>query len=242
MVISKDLLIENSRSRMQESLKVNPDFNISLETQQILEKFMGFKTNIEILNIDLVVSTRMSLDLPMDKLPTITRSFAQEMSAIITNYSGYVLKFVGDSVLAFFIPEDMTSKNKNSTIEMESNDDGSSFHYDNAVECARVMLEVIGKSMNPVLTEHGFPELKVRIGMYFGKVAIVKYGIDVDESSEKTIVKRIHLDMIGYTISLAVKMTSLARPDHMVIGQSLFDKLDKKQKEAFVQQPTEQDI
>jgi hypothetical protein len=32
--------------------------------------------------------------------------------AIITNYSGYVLKFVGDSVLAFFIPEDTASKNK----------------------------------------------------------------------------------------------------------------------------------
>jgi class 3 adenylate cyclase len=104
------------------------------------------------------------------------------------------------------------------------------------------MLEVIQKSMNPVLTKHGFPELKVRIGMDFGKVAIVKYGIDIDALDEKTIVKSIHLDMIGYTISLAVKMTSLALPDHMVIGQSLYDKLDKEQKEAFIQQPTEQNI
>jgi hypothetical protein len=37
-------------------------------------------------------------------------------------------------------------------------------------------------------------------------------------------------------------MTSMAQPDHMVIGQSLYEKLDKKQKEAFKQQPTEKDI
>jgi class 3 adenylate cyclase len=123
MVISKDSLIENSRSRLEGSLKANPDFNISLkETQQTLEKFMGFKINIVILNIDLIGSTRMSLDLPIDKLSTIIRSFAQEMSAIITNYSGYVLKFVGDSVLAFFIPEDIANKNKKSTVEIESDD------------------------------------------------------------------------------------------------------------------------
>jgi hypothetical protein len=59
------------------------------------------------------------------------------------------------------------------------------------------MIEVIQKVMNPVLTDYGFPKLRVRIGIDFGEVAIVKYGIDIDELDEKIVVKRIHLDMIG---------------------------------------------
>lgn len=229
MAISKDSLIEDSRSRLQDSLKANPEFNISLkETQKMLEKFLGLKTNIVILNIDLIGSTKMSLDLPMDKLTTIIRTFAQEMSLIISNHAGYVLKFVGDAVLAFFIFEDITNNNKENRKGKYDENDVPLFPYDNVVECANTMIEVIQKAINPVLTDYGFPKLKVRVGMDFGEVAIVKYGIDIDELDEKIVVKRIHLDMIGYTISIAVKMTSLAQPDHMVIGQSLYEKLDKK--------------
>jgi adenylate cyclase len=125
MVISMGTLIENSQIRLQKSLKANADFNISLkETQKILEKFLGFKIKLVILNIDLMGSTKMSLDLPMDKLTTIIRSFAQEFSIIISNYGGYVLKYIGDAVLAFFVFEDSSNKNKKNIIEIDI-DDGS---------------------------------------------------------------------------------------------------------------------
>jgi len=104
------------------------------------------------------------------------------------------------------------------------------------------MIKVIQKGMNPLLIKYGYPELKVRIGIDYGKIAVVKYGVDIDEIDEKTKIKRIHLDMVGYTISIAVKMTSLANPDHIVIGQSLYEKISKKQRELFIQQPAEQDI
>jgi adenylate cyclase len=54
--------------------------------------------------------------------------------------------------------------------------------------------------------------------------------------------KKPHLDLIGYTISIAVKMTSLVKPDHIVIGQKLFDKLDMAQKSNFNQLPANPDI
>ena len=104
------------------------------------------------------------------------------------------------------------------------------------------MINLIKKGMDPLLIKYGYPELKVRIGIDYGQIAVVKYGINVDEIDEKTKIKRIHLDMIGYMISIAVKMTSLAKPDHIVIGQSLYEKISKKQKQIFRQQPAEQDI
>ena len=39
--------------------------------------------------------------------------------------------------------------------------------------------------------------------------------------------------MIGPTISVAVKMTSIAKPDQIVIGQKLYDMLEDTQKKAF---------
>jgi adenylate cyclase len=115
-VFDKNQTIKDSQIRLQKSLDTNSDFNISFkETQNILEKFLGIKIHLVILNIDLVGSTKMSFDLTIDKLTTIIRSFAQEMSIIISNYRGYVLKYVGDAVLAFFIFEDMPHKNKENT-------------------------------------------------------------------------------------------------------------------------------
>ena len=45
--------------------------------------------------------------------------------------------------------------------------------------------------------------------------------------------KRPHYDIIGYTVSVAVKMTGLAKPNRFVIGQLVYDSLDEKQKSAF---------
>ena len=39
--------------------------------------------------------------------------------------------------------------------------------------------------------------------------------------------------MIGPTISIAVKMTSIAKPDQIVIGQKLDDMLEDTQKKTF---------
>jgi class 3 adenylate cyclase len=164
------------------------------------------------------------------------------MSIIISEYGGYVLKFVGDAVLAFFVFEDTTFNNKGNSALKGDNNTISSL-YDNVIECAKKMIEVIQKGMNPLLRKYGYPDLKVRIGIDYGEIAVVKYGVEVDEIDEsKTKIKRIHLDMIGYTISIAVKMTSLANPNHIVIGQSLYEEIGKKQKEIFRQQPAEQDI
>jgi|SRR6478672_6021819 len=242
-VFNTDKTIKESQNRLQKSLETNPDFNISFkETQHILEQFLGIKTNLAILNIDLVGSTKMSFDLPLDKLTTIIRSFAQEMSIIISEYGGYVLKYVGDAVLAFFVFEDTPFNIKGSSVLKVDNNAAITSSYDSVIECAENMIKVIQKGMNPLLIKYGYPELKVRIGIDYGKIAVVKYGVDIDEIDEKTKIKRIHLDMVGYTISIAVKMTSLANPDHIVIGQSLYEKISKKQRELFIQQPAEQDI
>ena len=48
------------------------------------------------------------MTLPLDRLTRIIQTFSQEMSLVIKLYGGYVLKYVGDAVLAFFMTNQQT--------------------------------------------------------------------------------------------------------------------------------------
>lgn len=47
-------------------------------------------------------------------------------------------------------------------------------------------------------------------------------------------IKKPVYDVLGYTTNLAVKMTALANPNHMVIGQLVYDILDNNQKSSYI--------
>ena len=68
-----------------------------------MDKFASSKLNLVILNVDIVASTKLSMTLPLDRLTTLIQSFNQEMSLIVKDFGGFVLKYVGDAVLAFFV-------------------------------------------------------------------------------------------------------------------------------------------
>jgi len=246
-IIDVESVIKDSQVRIWKSLKANPEFNISLnESQKILENFMESKIKLVILNIDLVGSTKMSLNLPIDRLTTIIRAFAQEMTILISMYGGYVLKYIGDAVLAYFVVDTKNTKdsydNENKAKDRSNNNDNfDSLSYSNVISCAYTMIKVVQEGINPILNQNDYPDLKVRIGINFGKIAVVRYGIDIDEYNNM-VLKRPHLDLIGYTISIAVKMTSLAKPDHIVIGEDLFSMLEGKLKGAFKQLSITRDL
>jgi adenylate cyclase len=64
----------------------------------------------------------------------------------------------------------------------------------------------------------------------------------VEENGDNNITKKEQIsikkpvyDILGYSTSIAVKMTTLANPNHMVIGQLIYDVLDDSQKSLFRQ-------
>jgi len=246
-VIDIDAIIKESQIRTWNALKSKPELNIILkETQAILEQHAESKLQLVMLHIDLVGSTKMALTLPIDRLTMIIRAFTQEMTKIINLYGGYVLKYIGDAVLAFFVIEEGKTLDRSNTsnsfdTNAPSDNNLSGLQYSNVISCAFTMIKAIQEGINPILNQYDYPELKVRVGIDFGEVAIVQYGIDVFEFEKETL-KTPHLDLIGYTISVAVKMTSLAEPDHIVIGQKLFDELDDASKKSFKKLETNSEI
>lgn len=239
-----DVIIKDSQVRMWNALKAKPEYETSFkDTQNILEKYGESKVNLIILHIDLVGSTRMSMNMPIDRLTTIIRSFAQQMSIIISLFGGYVLKYIGDAVLAFFIVDDKQESNIYNLNEHK--DENDIYNYirciQDSIHCAYTMIKVIQEGINPILNQYDYPELNARIGIDFGEIAIVQYGWDIDEY-EKIVFRKPHFDLIGYTISMAVKMTTLAKTNHIVLGQKLFDLLNKKEQEGFKKLQTNPDI
>jgi adenylate cyclase len=228
-VVNIDLSIKHAQDTMWKALKGVPEFNISMEeTQNVLESYAKSKVTLVILHIDLVGSTRLSMTLPVDRLATIIQAFTKEMSLIIAAYGGYVLKFVGDAILAFF----------------PVNLDDLYLPCINAVNCARSMIKIMRQGMNPILNQYDYPEMGVRVGIDVGENVVVQYGLDIRTYTieNKQILKKPHLDILGYTISIAVKMTAFAKSDQIIIGQLVYDRLDATQKYAFKVLPVSSDV
>jgi len=214
-VVDLDKAIKMAQERVWKALKVGPEFNMSTEdTHEILAKSPK-KLTLVILHIDLVGSTRLSMTLPVDRLVTIIQSFTQEMSLTISAYGGYVLKYVGDAILAFFLAADDVY-----------------LPCVNAVNCARSMIKIMRDGINPILNQYDYPEMSVRVGIDLGENVVAQYGWDAHTIDGKQF-KRPHFDILGYTINIATKMTALAKPDQVVIGQMVYDVLDDRQKSTF---------
>jgi class 3 adenylate cyclase len=244
-VFNIDSAITDAQKRIWYQLKVKSDFNISQEnTQKLLEKFIGTTVPLVVLHVDLVGSTDLSMNLPLKRLVPIIQAFTQEMSLIIEAYGGYVFKYVGDAILSFFFTEK----------------DDLYLPCANAVSCAYSMVTIIQEGMNIILEANGYPELGIRIGIDVGENAIVQYGLRpetitstenvtdtnvmksnkdnsnqdmIKEENSIAIHKKPHLDILGYTINIASKMTNYAKPNQIIIGEAVYRNLNAQTKRKF---------
>jgi len=231
-------IMKKSQTRVRKTLEGKPEFVMSfVETQNVLKKLAKYKTNFVVLHVDLVGSTKLSMRLPLDRLTMMIQAFNQEMSIIVKAFGGYVLKYVGDAVLAFFVVPGHKSEAKAACI--------------NAVNCAKYMIRIAREAINPILNQYDCPEMNLRIGIDIGENAIIQSGWDIhpnirnrrknnkniiinhNKKQQRLLVKKPVYDILSYTISIAVKMTALAHPNHIVIGDPMYNVLNYKQRSAF---------
>lgn len=217
-MVDKVEAVKQAQERVWKALKFEPEFDLSSEeTQAILEKFAKSKVEFVILHIDLVGSTKLSMTLPADRLANIVQAFTEEMSIVIKAYGGFILKYVGDAILAFFLADW-------NNIRVPSQ---------NAVACAHAMIRVMQQGINPILNQYDYPELAVRVGIDVGDNVVVQYGWDTTTLEDGRVIRKPHLDILGYTISVTAKMTSLASPNQVVVGEFVYEALADEQKGLF---------
>ncbi|HZA48709.1 MAG TPA: adenylate/guanylate cyclase domain-containing protein [Nitrososphaera sp.] len=192
------------QARVRHTLDRGVQIDLSTEScKRFLRRKVNQKVGVVILYVDIYGSTKMSMALSPDKFATILHVFSQEMSLIPSEYGGYVLKYVGDAIIALFPAEyDSSQASKN------------------AVDCAKDMQRIIKECVNAELITRGLPQLTVKMSIDYGDVQVVLYGKSIERS---------HIDIVGSSISMAAKMIPLAKTWQIVIGQSMYENLDSKQ-------------
>ena len=209
-VVDSNTLIREVQERVSKSLDNQFLYaSVTEESEEFLRSRVLANTDMAVLFIDLVGSTSMILNLPNDKLSIIFTTFAQEMAYVIQRHHGFVLKFVGDAVIGYFVDEKDSSNVANK-----------------AVACAESMLKVLKIGINPILKKNGLPELRVKIGIDHGENTVVRYGDDPDDA---------HVDILGPSVSMAAKIQHLAAADQIMIGKDIFSRLHSNVREYFVQ-------
>jgi adenylate cyclase len=206
-LVDLQTLSTQRQDRLVNALKERYQYNTSIKrSQDFLRKHVSSKVPLVILYADLVGSTKMSMTLPAEKLVTIIRAFSHELSTVIESYEGYVLKYVGDAVIAFF----PYGFNRYLTC-------------DKSVECAKSMVNVLREGINPILSKLDYPELSVKVGIDEGENVVVQYGYD--QSSP--------IDILGYGMNVAAKITSITDSNRVSVGENVFKLLHPNLQSEF---------
>ena len=206
--VDSNTLIKASQNRVLNSVKNGIEYPPFVDkSEEFLRNHVNSRVRIFVMYVDLVGSTNLTLSLPEEKVVTIISSFTQEMAYTVTQFGGYMLKFVGDAVLAYFNAE-------NDLI----------YPADNIINCAKSMLRVITDGINPILTISGYPPLAAKIGIDHGQNIIVRYGSDKRKS---------HVDILGPSMNMAAKIQNMAKPNQLLIGGDVYSKLHPETQKSF---------
>src|SRR5918994_3519690 len=178
--------------------------------QKFLLNHISSKIPLIIIYADLVGSTNMSMTLPVDNLVTLIRAFTHQISHVVDSHGGYVLKYVGDAVISFF-PGRVNNKNKYHASDM-------------SVECGKLMINAVKEEINVILHKiYKYPELFAKIGIDAGENAIVQFGYE----------QLSPIDILGYSMNIASKITSLTGANKVSIGENVYKSLDRKVQREF---------
>ncbi len=207
-VMDSETMIMETQKRVWGALKKGYEYTgVIDDSEKFLREHVFKKINMVVLYVDLVGSTTMTLELPAEKLATIVSSFSQEMASVIRLHKGLVLKFVGDAVIGYF----------NAT-------DNTLLASDNAVNCAKSMITVIEKGINPILNQYDYPDLMVKIGVDYGQSIVVRYGANETSS---------HVDLMGPAMNIAAKIQAMAKPNQILIGQDVYQRIHPSTQKLF---------
>lgn len=190
-----DKYIESRFPKIQNFLdeyKESPSFKD--KSEEFLESLKKDKLAFVIMSIDIVGSTKLSTKLEPQKYVKLISTLLFEISDLIPKFHGYVLKYTGDGLLAYFPEPTFITKN------------------DLAIDCANTLRKLIYKVLNRVLSYNELPEIEIRIGLDSGDAFIETIGSPDTKQ---------HKDIIGTVVSLASKIQSQAKPGEICLGNTV---------------------
>ena len=205
--VDTQIIIGETRERVRRTVKAGTFFSAE-SSDELLRENLNSKLKLIVLYVDLVGSTMMTRSLPVAQLALLVQTFTQEMSFTVSRFNGYVLKYVGDAIIAYF-PADA-----NYNVRCNA-----------AINCSYAMIRVLEEGVNSIFREHDLGGLQVKIGIETGEHSVIQY----------TLGKNSQVDILGYGISMAAKLSTLARPNQVVISHAIYFGMHPSFRKKFIQ-------
>lgn len=121
----------------------------------------------------------------------------KEMTQVIVDFGGTVLKYVEECVVGFFVLPAA----------------GWTQQIDRALLCTEMMQKVIEHSISPMVQLEGLPVIGCRIGIDCGDVQVVKIRVEGTYTEA---------DVFGDVVNLSKKISDEAESGEILIGKSLW--------------------
>ena len=84
-----------------------------------------------------------------------------------------------------------------------------------AIECGQDIVSSLKNSINSELIKKGIPRISIKLGIDYGDALVVSFGNDVD--------------LIGFSLSIVSKITSIASANIVLIGECIFEQMSRIQ-------------
>jgi class 3 adenylate cyclase len=191
--------------KIQDSLiKIREREDIIKQQKDILLQFSEYSSNYCVCFVDIIGSTKITAKLSDLETSKFYSIFLNSMATIVTQYGGVVVKNIGDALLYYFPKTD--------TDETEP--------FENMLRCCMDMLNSRIK-INERLMHEKLPEISYRISATFGPVRVAIIATSTID------------DIFGTTVNKCAKINTLASPNAMVIGESLYNKIKGIERYSF---------
>jgi len=135
------------------------------KSEEFLKSLSTNQTGFVFMCVDIVGSTKLSISLPQEKNGKLRSTALHEMAEIIPKFRGYVLKYMGDGLIAYFPEPNLLRKN------------------DLAIDCALTIRRLVYSGLNQVLKKNGYPKIDIRVGLDSGDGFVQTMGSKMDIDS-----------------------------------------------------------
>ncbi|MEM3007947.1 MAG: HAMP domain-containing protein [Candidatus Nitrosotenuis sp.] len=183
--------------QIQDSLlKIKEREDVIKQQKDILLQFSQYSSNYCVCFVDIVGSTRLTSKLSDFQTTKFYSIFLNSLATVITQNNGVVVKNIGDALLYYFPKTDSEELGP----------------FEEMLNCC---MKVLGakEKINQTLRNENLPEISYRISATFGPVRVAIIATSAID------------DIFGSTVNTCSKINSLAKPNTMVVGESLYEKI-----------------
>lgn len=231
--------LTGTKMRIHEAAANNFEYFADIgRSDGFLRDRVGERLDMATLLVDMVGSTNLSRVLSERTLTVMMTSFTLEMAYLVDEFDGYVLKFVGDAAIGYFVGSDSANRAAQCAIGMVYKNKHALNEMFSWLKCNEEDKILDKLNDGGITTEEAkliedmtkVENFAIKVGLNYGANTVVRYG-----RSKQGLTP---VDLIGYPLNLTAKIQGCAQRNEILAGEHLYDMLSQPMQAKFeIKQP-----